>query len=201
MSKLLLVRHGDTEFNSTHRFLGHTDIELSPEGVEQVKKLRDRLASETIDLVYASDLRRAALTAQMLTSTHKVKIVTSPELREINYGEVEGLTFEEIKSRYPDVARCCVDWSQDLKFPGGETFEEFTGRIGKFSPKLRNATEQTILVVAHGGPLRVLLCYLLGMDLKHWRQFQLDVASLSVVNTHPDVAILSLFNDTSHLRW
>ncbi|MBI2831238.1 MAG: alpha-ribazole phosphatase [Chloroflexi bacterium] len=200
MSRLLLVRHGDTEFNSTRRFLGHTDIELSPEGLKQVRKLRDRLASEKIDLAYASDLKRAAMTARLISSGHELDIISSPELREINYGEVEGLTFDEISHRYPDVAKCCVDWSKDLKFPGGESFEEFTQRIGAFSAKLKNATEQTILVVAHGGPLRVLLCYLLGMELRHWRQFQLDVASLSIVSTHREIAIVNLLNDTSHLK-
>ena len=87
-----------------------------------------------------------------------------------------------------------------LEFPEGESFEELKARVSKFLDRLNNHTpEQTVLIVAHGGPLRLLLCYLLELDFWHWRQFQLGVASLSIVDTYPEIAFLSLFNDTSHL--
>lgn len=199
MSKLLLVRHGETAFNSAHRFQGHTNVELSATGIAQAEKLRDRLAKEKIDLAYASDLKRAVKTAELITSRHKINAISTPELREINYGEMEGLTFDEINRLHPEVANECIDWSCELKFPGGEGFQEFSKRIQGFSERLnKHAPEQTVLVVAHGGPLRLLLCYLLELELWHWRQFQLDVASLSIVMTYPDVAIVNLLNDTSH---
>ena len=201
MSKLLLARHGDTRLNSARMFVGHTDAELSALGRRQVKRLRDRLAAERIDVIYSSDLKRAVATAETIASRHHLDVITCPELREINYGKVEGLTFEEIQRLYPDVAELCLEWNLQLEFPDGESFDEFKQRVSKFLDRLKQHTpEQTILIVAHGGPLRLMVCHLLGIELWHWRQIHIDLASLSIVDTYPEVAIISLLNDTSHLR-
>ncbi len=201
MSKLLLVRHGITEFNSTQRFAGYSDVELSTDGIRQVEKLRDRLAKEKIDAVFCSDLKRAVVTAEVISSGHKVRIVTCSELREINYGDAEGLTFREMGHRYPEVTEAIRNFSLEVKFPGGESFEEFIARTSTFLDRLNKySPEQTILIVSHSGPLRVLICNLLGIDQSYWRQFRCDNASLSIVETYRQLAILSLLNDTSHLK-
>ena len=201
MSRLLLVRHGNTALNSAQIFVGHTDVELNAAGCRQTERLRDRLAAEKIDVIYSSDLRRALVTAETIASKHQLDVITCPELREINYGNLDGLTFEEISRLYPEVAELCADWSLQLRFPDGESVGELNKRVSKFLDRLKQHTpEQTILIVAHGGPLRLLLCYLLGIDLGHCRQFQLNVASLSIVETYPEIAVISLLNDTSHLR-
>ncbi len=200
MSRLLLVRHGITEFNSTRRFAGYSDVEMSADGYRQVERLRDRLANEKIDAIYSSDLRRALATAEVITSHHKVDTVTCPELREINYGDAEGLTFQEIGRLYPEVAESITNFSLQLKFPDGESFEEFIERTGKFAERLeKHALSETILIVSHSGPLRVLVCCLLGIDQSHWRQIRCDNASLSIVETYPQRVIISLLNDTCHL--
>ncbi len=201
MSRLLLVRHGITESNSARKFVGYSDVELSAAGYRQVERLHDRLVDDKIDAVYSSDLRRALVTAEVISSGHKVDIVTCPELREVNYGNVEGLTFEEISRLYPEVAESLTNFSLRLKFPGGEGFERFIERAGKFLDKLKRHTpSQTILIVSHSGPLRVLVCRLLGIDVGHWRQIRLDNASLSIVETYSQGAIVSLLNDTAHLK-
>jgi len=201
LTKLLLVRHGITEFNSARRFAGYSDVELSATGHRQVERLRDRLADDKIDAVYSSDLRRALVTAEVVSSGHKLDIVTCPELREVNYGNAEGLTFDEISRLYPEVAESVVNFSPRLEFPGGESLEEFANRTSRFLDKLKgHEPAQTILVVSHGGPLRVLVFGLLGIDMGHWRQFRFENASLSIVETHSRGAVLSLLNDTAHLR-
>ena len=201
MSKLLLVRHGNTELNSARMFIGHSDTELSAVGYRQVERLRDRLAAEKIDIIYSSDLRRALVTAETIASKHQLNVITCPELREVNYGKVEGVTFEEMRRLYPEVAELCAEWNLQLKFPDGESVSELRQRVGKFLDRLKqHAPEQTILIVAHSGPLRLMICSLLGIDLRHWRQIHLDLASLSIVNTYPEIAIISLLNDTSHLK-
>ena len=201
MSRLLLVRHGDTEFNRTRRFQGHSDIELSTTGYKQAERLRDRLAAEKIDIIYSSDLKRALATAELISSKHKVSLVICPELREINYGKLDGLTFDEISYLYPEIADQCVNWSLQLRFPGGESFDELKERVSKFVDRLKqHASGQTILIVAHGGPLRLMVCHLLGIELRHWQQIRLDNASLSIMDIYPEAAIISLLNDTSHLK-
>jgi len=175
---------------------------MSAAGYEQVERLCDRLANEKIDIIYSSDLRRALVTAEVISSRHEVDIVTCPELREVSYGDCEGLTFQEISDSYPEVAESIANFDLiKLRFPGGESFEDFIERTSKFLDKLnQHAPSETMLIVAHSGPLRVLVCRLLGIDMVHWRQFRIDTASLSIMETHPRGAILSLLNDTSHLR-
>ncbi len=201
MSRLLLVRHGNTELNRAGVFAGQTDAELNAAGYRQVEGLRHRLAAEKIDIIYSSDLRRARVTAETIAAEHQLDVIACPELREINYGRVEGLLFEEIKSLYPRVAELCIDWSPRLKFPDGESVEQLGKRVSQFLDRLKQHTpEQTIVIVAHGGPLRLMVCLLLGIEIWHWRQIHVDLASLSIVDTYPEVAIISRLNDTSHLR-
>jgi len=201
LARLLLVRHGITEFNSTRRFAGYSDVEMSAVGLRQVEKLRDRLAGEKIDVVYSSDLKRAMVTAEVICSSRQVDIVTCPELREVNYGEVEGLTYPEIRQHYPEVAELVANFNLRLNFPGGESFEKFIERVSKFADRLnRHAPSETVLVVSHSGPLRTLVCALMGIDHTYWWQLRFDNASLSIVDTYPRGAILSLLNETSHLK-
>jgi len=201
LSKLLLVRHGLTEYNRTRRFAGHTDIDLNPDGIQQVEKLRDRLADEKIDTVYSSDLKRAMSTAEIVSAGHDAEPVLCPELREINYGDIEGLTFEEIKKQYPDMADSLANFTTKIQFSGGESFSEFTIRTCRFLEKLKEHTpEETVLIAAHGGPLTTLVCELLGIGQSHWRAFHIDNASLSIIHTYPKGGMLTLFNDTSHLK-
>jgi len=195
------VRHGITEYNKARRFTGHSDVDLSATGYGQVERLRDRLVDEKIDAVYSSDLKRALVTAELIFPGHDADIVTCPELREISYGQVEGLTFDEIGRLYPEVAQACADLSPGLEFPGGESFEGFIQRTLKFLDKLKGHTPaQTILIASHSGPLRTLICHLLDIDMSHWWQFNFDFASLTIVETYPRGAILNLLNDTSHLK-
>lgn len=201
MSRLLLVRHGITEFNSTRRFAGYSDIEMSADGYRQVERLRGYLANEKIDAIYSSDLKRALVTAEVISSGCGIDIVACPELREMNYGQAEGLTFDEISRRYPEVAELVVSSSLHLEFPGGESFYGFIERTSKFLDRLNNHTpSETILIVSHSGPLKVLVCSLLGIDQDHWWQIRIDNASLSIVDINPRGTILTRLNDTSHLR-
>ena len=200
MSKLLLARHGNTKLNSAERLWGQTDAELSAEGVGQAERLRDRLATQKIDVIYTSNLQRASATAKIIASSHQVDIVTCPELREINFGKIEGLTFKEVSQLYPEVAEAWSKRSLTLKYPGGESITELNNRVSKFLERLEKHTpEETILIVAHSAPLRLLICHLLGIRIQHWRQIRLDLASLSILETYPQGAILNLLNDVSHL--
>lgn len=201
MSRLLLVRHGNTKLNSARIFVGHTDVELSVTGSRQVEKLRDRLSVEKIDVIYSSDLKRAYMSAETIASQHKMEVIACQELREFNYGKIDGSTFDEICRFHPKLAKQCAEWSLQLKFPGGESVDQLRQRVSSFLNRLHQYTpEQTVLIVAHGGLMRIMICLLLDMDLRHWRQISIDLASLSIVFTYPEMAVVGLLNDTSHLR-
>ncbi len=201
MSRLLLVRHGNTRGNSAERFWGQTDVELSADGTWQVERLAERLAGEKIDAIYSSQLRRAEATAKIIASRHQMQVITCPELLEINFGEVEGLTFSEIGQRYPELVVAWPNRDLAFRFPGGESIGELNCRVTNFYDRLqKHDPGETALVVAHSGVLRLLICHLLRIDTWHWRQFRTDLASLSIVETHSQGASLLSLNDTSHLH-
>ncbi len=199
--RLLLVRHGDTDFNTSHRFMGHSDIDLSAAGRQQIQCLRDYLKDEKIDGVYASDLARTITTAAIITEGRGIGVVPCPELREMNYGVCEGMTFSEINDKYPDVADRCINFNLSLEFPGGDTFTDFTDRTVSFLKRLKiHKASDTLLVVSHNGPLKALVCHFLGIDMQHWWQIRIDTASISTIDMTSRGAILSRLNDTSCLK-
>lgn len=201
MAKLLLIRHGQTTGNSAERFWGRTDVALSEVGLQQAERLRNRLAGEKIDAVYTSSLRRALQTAEIIAAWREVVITPCPELREIDFGRIEGLTFDEISQQFPEIAGAWFHPDLSLRFPGGESFIDLNSRVAAFLPRLAgHAQGETVLIVAHSGVLRLLICNLMGLELRHWRQLHLGLASLSVLNTYPEIAILNTLNDLSHLR-
>ena len=201
MSKLLLVRHGNTKGNSAQRFWGQTDVELSAVGKRQAEQLRDRLATEKIDAIYTSTLRRASATAEIIASRHQLEVITCAELFEINFGKVEGLNFKEIGQLYPELVKVWPTRDLAFRFPDGESIGDLNNRVTKFLDRLeKHAPEETVLIVAHAGVLRLLICHLLRIEPWHWRRFRTDLASLSILDTYPQGAILNLLNDVCHLK-
>ena len=202
MPKLLLVRHGDTKLHSGKRFWGRTDVPLSEKGIRQAEQLRERLKAQKITTAYASTLSRARVTAEIIASCHNNLSVTARgELDEINFGYVEGLDFDELKKLHPELAGQLLEHNLRPVFPGGESLDMLDERIKVFAERLKkHKTGDTLLVVSHFGALRVLICRLLGLGLDHWQQLQINLGSLSVVDTYPGGATLSLLNDISHQK-
>jgi alpha-ribazole phosphatase len=197
--RILLVRHGFVGLQE-ERFLGRTDLPLNEAGIKQAEQLRNRLAPEKLDIIYTSPLRRARATAEIIASAHKAAVIACDDLCECNFGEIEGMTFTEIEKQYPVLAQELRDRKTGA-FPGGETLEQLNERVKSFLKRLeKHKPEETVLVVAHGGPVRLIICNLLGLGLEHWVQMRVDHASLSIVETYPGMNILSLLNDTSHLK-
>ncbi len=200
MAKLLLVRHGELEMNSPQKFWGHSDISLSAVGIRQAESLRDRLAAQTIDAAYSSTLSRALRTAEIILTPHPIPVTASHDLDEINFGDFEGLTFEQIKETDPDMARLLTGWEVQPRFPGGESMDDLNRRVTPFLATTDLSGEKRILIVAHAGTLRMLICNLLGLEIKHWRKLRLDMGSLSIVHTYADLCILTALNDICHQR-
>jgi alpha-ribazole phosphatase len=198
--RILLVRHGITKLHTGDRFWGKTDIALNNAGIKQAGQLRNRLSQEKLSAIYSSPLSRARSTAEIIAAGHKVEVTPCEDICECNFGYIEGLTYEEIKKLYPALAKELSD-GKAVTFPGGETLEQLDRRVRSFLKRLiRHKPGDTVLVVAHGGPIRLIICDLLGLGIEHWTQLRIDRASLSIVETYTGSNILSLLNDTSHLN-
>jgi alpha-ribazole phosphatase len=199
MLRILLVRHGETELQSSLRYWGKTDVDLAESGLRQAELLAERLSEEKIDHAYSSNLKRASVTAGIIAARHKLVVTAHSELGEIDFGRIEGLTYPEIQAHWPDIARMWVSRDENLIYPGGESLIDLEKRVAKFVLGL-NGEAGISLVVAHAGVLRSLICQLLGLDSKHRWNLRLDLASLSIIEIFPEVNILNLLNDTSHLK-
>jgi broad specificity phosphatase PhoE len=153
MPEMLLVRHGETDWNLERRVQGHTDRPLNATGLEQAHALAEQLAGETLVAVYASDLARARETAAIVARAHGLEVILDPGLREKNFGTWEGLTDVEIEERFPAAVR--GGWGD------GETTEAVTERALAVIDRIRaRHPTGTVLVVSHGGPLRAILASL-----------------------------------------
>jgi len=202
VSRWLIVRHAETPWNLEGKIQGHTDISLSERGFQQAEALRTRLAACQINAAYASDLKRTMETAQTVLKGRKLSPSPSPELREFAYGRWEGMTHKEVEEADPKLYSEMMKRSEDFAPPGGESLLDLMVRVGGFVSRLKEAhsKDDTLLITGHGGSLRVLLTCLLSLPPSAAWSFLLDSASLSVVDCHPDNAVLRLLNDTSHYR-
>ncbi len=205
LTRILLVRHGETEWNAAGRVQGGTDTPLSDIGRAQAGRLAARLARTPLAAVYASDLSRARETAETLAVPHGLPVVTDARLRERGYGAWEGLALTEIAARYPD------EWDQyhgrrllDAPVPGGETWDQV---IARFLPALRQIVrdhpgpDETVLLVGHGGSLRAAILDALDAPLPVLTRLRLDNASLSRLDYGgSDSGRVVFLNDTAHLE-
>lgn len=204
-TKLLIVRHGQTDWNSSSRFQGHTDVPLNAVGLAQAQAISRRLSVERPAAIYSSDLQRAWQTAQIiqqaLPAEARCPLIAEPRLREMCFGEWEGLTYSEIQARQH---RQLEIWKSDLEHtapPGGETLLDLKARVqAAYQDILQAHAEATVILVAHGGPLQMLIALALGLPPGRYWQVQLSNASLSELNIYPEGAILNLLNCTEHLR-
>ena len=154
---ILFIRHAATDLAGT--FCGSSDPALNQLGLEQTERLVRELAPEPIHAVYSSDLRRARQTAEALATSHGVSLGTCPALRELYFGDWESLTWEQIESRDPLFAARWVAAFPDLPTPQGEPIAQFRTRVLAALHAIRESAGagQTLAVVTHAGPLRVLL--------------------------------------------
>lgn len=201
MLKLILVRHGETEWNVQHRYQGQTDIPLSSVGIRQAELAAERLSGEKIDTLYASDLKRAWQTANFIAEKVDLPVCAERRLREMSFGVLEGLTWDEAEEKYPEMLKT---WLEDYNQPpnGGERLDTFSERVLSLRDDLlKKHDDQTVLLVSHGGILTELFRISLDVPVERRWAFSLDNASISELWLGNDgYPILKKMNETCHLR-
>lgn len=199
-TQLLLIRHGETQWNLDHRVQGHLDVELTARGLDQARRLAAWLESETIGAIYSSDLLRARATAEILAGG-KLPVRLDPRLREAGFGLFEGLTAAEIEARHPEEFRRWRYGAVSNRPPGGETLEDLEERcMAALRAHVPQHPGETVAVVCHGGPVRVMVCRLLGLSLEVYPRLRVENTALTRILFTPRGPILSGFNDVSHLK-
>ncbi len=199
MMRLLLARHGQTQDNVEGRIQGRNDVPLNDEGRSQTRLLAKRLSAMKIDAIYSSPLRRAWETAMPVVGYHDVDVQANDWLMEASYGVWDGLTWPEVRNRYP---LAFAEWAVDRdRVPeGAETVHQVSNRANNFLGQIRrDHRKETVLVITHGGPLRVLVCIAFGMDLKKSFDMAIDNTAISELTFSPRGVILRRHNDSAHL--
>ncbi|MEX5284217.1 alpha-ribazole phosphatase [Selenomonas sputigena] len=204
MTKIYLVRHGQTEWNVGGRFQGHSDVELAETGIRQAECLAEHFPAEKIDAIYSSDLQRAVSTAEFLAERFGCEVQKTENLREMNFGAWEGLTFEQIVEKWPEAGEQIFSAPDELKPPGGETFQDVEERAARTLEKITSEHEgQRIILVAHGAFLRTILTYALHMPLRYvWRlrQGNTAVSRLTHGGHHFTVDYVNSIAHLEHLK-
>ena len=197
----VLLRHGDTELSPEHRFSGLRDLPLSANGARQAKAAACRLAvGPPIDAMVSSPLQRAVATATIAAGELGLTAVIDDDLRETDFGDWDGFTLAEIQERWPGAAAA---WRRDpeLAPPGGESFAGTAHRVNRARDRLlRDYRGQTVLVVTHVTPIKILLCHALDVPLGTLYRLYLGSACINEVQWHArGFAAVHRVNDTSHL--
>jgi len=194
------VRHGKTLYNVQRRFTGQTDIPLSALGERQAAALGKRLAAEPLAAIAASDLQRARVTAQAITRYHELPVQEDADLREMTFGAWEGSTYDEIMVRDADLVQRWLSDPTIYAPPGGETVIQLRDRVVRALERWQTrCPETTILWAVHGGVIEVLLCHLLGVDLKLRWQFRHENASITEIELGRKGTRVVHLNETTHL--
>lgn len=199
--RLILARHGQTEWNSLFRYQGRTDVPLDLTGMGQARRLALRMAGNSPQAIYTSPLKRACDTA--LEVARRSEVSLEPRilegLVEIDFGAWEGLAVSEVEARYGDDYR---GWKADpysFTPPGGEAFQDVVKRVASAFREILSSEEETALVVSHGGTIRAALVGLLEIPFSLvWRMRQ-DNCALTVLDFWDDFPMLTLCNDKMHL--
>jgi len=197
----VLLRHGDTELSPEHRFSGLRDLPLSANGARQAKAAACRLAvGPPIDAMVSSPLQRAVATATIAAGELGLTAVIDDDLRETDFGDWDGFTLAEIQERWPGAAAA---WRRDpeLAPPGGESFAGTAHRVNRARDRLlRDYRGQTVLVVTHVTPIKILLCHALDVPLGTLYRLYLGSACINEIQWHArGFAAVHRVNDTSHL--
>lgn len=202
MLKLYLIRHGETDWNAAGRIQGHSDIELNARGLEQARRLAARMPDEgEFQALYASPLKRAYRTAEMIGDALNLHVTADARLLERSLGVLEGLTMNDLREKYPDVHHAWHNGGPRPHIPGEEAREDFVKRAQDFLRDIRaKHSDGRLLAITHGGTINMLLMVAMNLDVERPLPFYIDNASINVVQWGERGARLRVLNDAYHLN-
>ncbi len=200
MTKIILVRHGETEWNVGEIFRGRSDIELNETGVKQAELLAEYLSAVKIEAVYSSPLKRAIRTAATIASHHKPQIEIAPGLIDLDYGEWQGLPHQEVKDKYEELYTEWINSPDQLTMPGGENLNDVRKRTIGVVYEVIAKYEGSVVLVSHRVVNKVLICTLLGLDNSHFWNIRQDTCGITTFTYENEQFILTEHNNTSYLK-
>lgn len=200
-TKVFLIRHGETEWNKLGKFQGCTDIELADEGIKQAQYVANKFADD-FDLIYTSPLKRAMTTAEIISKNKQTEPIVLNGIREIGFGEWEGLTVKEIANNFPDEFKIWRNDKLEAPLCGGDLSIRNASDRAKLAitDVVSENKGKKLLIVAHGGIIKAALIGIFNWDMTMYHKISLGNTSISQItfdnNLNPSIVTI---NDTSHL--
>jgi probable phosphoglycerate mutase len=201
--RLYLFRHGETDHNAGRLALGRQDVPLNERGRSMAQAIARAYGDNSgITAIYASPLQRTVATATPLAQALGLMVQTDPALIEMDIGELEELSFDEVRARYPDfVRRWLSDDCADAQMPGGESARQVQERAWPFIESVRDQhPDSTVAVVTHNFVLLMTLCRVLRLPIERFRGFRHDLGAVSLLDLTPERQTVITMNDRCHLR-
>ena len=200
--RFIFVRHGETEWNIQGRYQGQSDIPLSEKGRAQVAALGKRFEGIPVDVVYSSPLQRAYDSARAIAEPKGLPIRLVEGIKELDFGRWDGLTLEMLREQFGDSFMKYRTEPFHYPMEGEGTLNRAKLRVGAALEEIKEEyrhTDKTVVVVAHGGILKLAIFYLLDMSSRFYRCIELDNTSLTILDIEEDRSILRVLNDAHHL--
>lgn len=190
VTRLFLVRHGETEGTSRGLIAGRLDIALSDLGREQARAVGARLLPASLVAVYSSTSRRALDSARAIAKPHGLTPIADPDLCEIDFGVLEGLTFAEVETRHPEIAAAWLSRPHEIEFPGGESLAALRQRVERSTAGIVGRHPfAAIAVVCHAGPIRALVAHSAGLSSKQLFELACPYGSVTVLDIRAETTV------------
>ncbi|WP_130806359.1 histidine phosphatase family protein [Senegalia massiliensis] len=199
MTKLYLTRHGQTQWNIEARFQGQMGSPLTQKGIKDAENLRDRLKEVEFQAIYSSPQSRAYDTANIIKGDRKINIITDDRLKEMNFGDWEGIKGDEIKKKYFKMFDNLWNSPMDYKPNSGESYKDVYNRVIPAIEDIKKQHDGKVLIVAHGIVLAIIMMYVEGRTIDNlWKEQVLPNTSLTIVEAENDKFDIKMYGDTSH---
>ncbi len=201
--KLILIRHGETDWVRRHLYQGSTDVPLNQRGFGQARAVALTIKKEKPIAVYSSELTRAQETAKLIAEASRKKVITDKDLNEVSFGRWEGKSHESVRIQSPKASANWYKANWSSQPPGGESLRSLEKRVSRFLVglfKKYSDSDRSCIVVTHGGPIRMFLICLLNIKPEVFWSIRVDVASVTVMNISACRNELMLLNSQAHLN-
>ncbi len=200
MIEIILVRHGETEWNVAGIFRGRIDVALNETGMKQAELLASYLSQLKVAAVYSSFLKRALMTAEVIARYHKLDVKVAPGLMDFNFGNWQGLPHQEVRNRYPELYAEWIRNPHRVKIAAGESLGDVRKRAVEVVDKVTARYKGTAVLVSHRVVNKVLICALLGLDNSHFWSIKQDTCGITNFTYEEGRFVLTKHNDTSYLK-
>lgn len=200
MIKLILVRHALTTDNEDKKLSGHIDSCLSKYGIEQVENLTKYLENTKVDSIYTTTSSRTKDTVKEIAKKRGIMISERELLKEINFGDFEGKTFEDIKINYPNEFNKIIELGYEYKYPNGESLIDSYKRVSIEIDNIISENDgKEVLICSHGGTIRNIISYLVTNSYEYHWNFKIDNASVTIIDIVDGFAVINMMNNTCYI--